>query len=116
LNYAYTDKNCDLTQTVFYRLKQVDLDGKYSYSPIVDIKHENNESSNVYPNPFTNKLSIQTEANSNSLIEVFDMQGRKVYTQMSNISGLTEIKSTEWESGIYIVKVNGMSAVKIIKQ
>jgi hypothetical protein len=116
LNYAYTDKNCDLTQTVFYRLKQVDLDGKYSYSPIVEIKSENNENSNVYPNPFTNKLSIQTEANSNSLIEVFDIQGRKVYTQMSNISGLTEIKSSEWESGIYFVKVNGMSAVKIIKQ
>ena len=50
-HYQYWDNEPPFSQT-YYRLKQVDFDGNYSYSPIVMVSFETVEwTPKVYPNP-----------------------------------------------------------------
>lgn len=50
-SYSYTDKN-PYEQISYYRLKQTDYDGKYSYSPIVSVNRgHDGETLLVFPNP-----------------------------------------------------------------
>jgi hypothetical protein len=56
--YAYEDNNLPLTGgNVFYRLKQVDFDGKHTYSKVLSVKVSNIQYSKgvwrAYPNPTT---------------------------------------------------------------
>jgi hypothetical protein len=64
LQYSY--QNVDVfTQTplVYYRLKQVDVDGSYTYSEVVSVKQaaSNTEQVVVYPNPIISDVTVELE-------------------------------------------------------
>jgi len=61
-NYSYPDKSINAVGKYFYRLKQVDLDGTYDYSPEIEVEIASPKSYNLaqnYPNPFNPTTSIQ---------------------------------------------------------
>ena len=71
-NYSITDEiKGVVSSVVYYRLKQVDLDGKKNYSPIsaVRLKKQNRQLV-VSPNPFTNYININLEWSRNELVTV----------------------------------------------
>jgi uncharacterized repeat protein (TIGR01451 family) len=71
-NYAITDEiKGVVSSVVYYRLKQVDLDGKKNYSPInaVRLKKENRQLV-VSPNPFTGYININIEWSRNELVTI----------------------------------------------
>jgi hypothetical protein len=79
-NYTFTDHS-PLNGLNYYRLKQVDLDGKFSYSNVV--KAELRGSNYVYqnsPNPFRSAtvLNYYVAANAKVNITVYDLQGKQV--------------------------------------
>ncbi|MBN8701902.1 MAG: T9SS type A sorting domain-containing protein [Bacteroidetes bacterium] len=92
----------------YYRLKQVDYDGKYSYSNLVavDIDYAGIY---VYPNPATNSLNIKLEEkhiNSYYEIECIDMLGRcfsikNYYTENNTIT----IYKIDIPDGVYTLKI-----------
>jgi hypothetical protein len=50
--YTYIDSTINLSDIVYYRLKQVDTDGRYDYSEILSLKlNIRSNYINVYPNP-----------------------------------------------------------------
>jgi hypothetical protein len=58
LNYKYYDKDVCGT-VIYYRLKQVDIDGKHSYSKIAAVKCKDaDDGITVYPNPANTVLNI----------------------------------------------------------
>jgi uncharacterized delta-60 repeat protein len=57
-SYFYTD-NTPLQGTNYYRLKQVDKDGSFTYSNIVSVTLQNGISVTVYPNPVKDILHIK---------------------------------------------------------
>jgi len=66
-NYNFVDTNAmNLPVSIlYYRLKQVDIDGKFSYSIIVAIKivHSYSEPQiTAYPNPFTQNITLRVMA------------------------------------------------------
>lgn len=67
----------------YYRLKMVDKDGKFSYSNIVAIDCSGTRPVfNVYPNPCTDKITIQLPiANHNSTLTIRDISGKTIYQQ-----------------------------------
>ncbi len=68
---------------------------------------------NIYPNPFTNNLTIDVE--NSYILDVFDYTGRKIRT--INCNGKTEI--TLEKSGIYFIEVNNENIhfiKKVIKE
>ena len=65
----------------YYRLQQVDFDGKFSYSPIVEVEIKSeSDKLNVYPNPFTNEISVvlTNSLNKDAKINIYDVFGRLV--------------------------------------
>jgi hypothetical protein len=76
-DYTYTDEK-PLRGTNFYRLKQVDFDGRFSYSPVVSVVFGKVGNVVLYPTPTTSTMNVrleeafQTEAN----WQVIDLIGR----------------------------------------
>ncbi len=75
----------------YYRLKQVDFDGKYEYSNVVSVKFEMELpklSMQLFPNPTSGILNIQIgKVIETPTFQVFDIQGRLITVNMNNSSG-----------------------------
>jgi hypothetical protein len=78
-DYTYTDEK-PLRGINFYRLKQVDFDGQFTYSPVVSVVFGKVGNVVLYPTPTTSTMNVrleeafQTEAN----WQVIDLMGRVV--------------------------------------
>lgn len=81
-NYSYTDRNVP-TGKYFYRLKQVDFDGKFNYSNILSVDINGSltfELNQSFPNPsrgsstITYSIPVKTQV----VLAVYDMQGRVI--------------------------------------
>lgn len=82
----------------FYRLKQVDMDGQFSYSKTVLLKNATQEIA-VFPNPVQNRLFLQFEGDARpESILIFDIQGKKV---MEIVEAFQEIEIDELSKGWY---------------
>lgn len=80
LLYAFTDKS-SVRGVVQYRLQQVGVDGKITYSPVRVVRSEDlTEKTTVFPNPsFTGKITLAFDAASATRdITVSDISGRVV--------------------------------------
>jgi len=83
-NYTYTDRR-PVPGDNYYRLKQVDFDGKYEYSDtrIVKIGGSENKLLEVFPNPnrgqFT--LSLHNPSLQKARIKLFDSTGNMIWQQ-----------------------------------
>lgn len=62
-NYSFTDEHPGSSQYVYYKLKQVDLDGKFIYTNIVKVAIGAKASLEVFPNPFTSSFTASFSAN-----------------------------------------------------
>ncbi len=98
-SYTYTDEN-PLSGTSYYRLKQLDFDGNFSYSNIADLHYERNTSINVYPNPVRDMLYINTELPVQQAI-IFDTTGKSINAQISN----NAIDVSTLNAGIYTLQI-----------
>lgn len=72
----------------YYRLKQVDFDGMYSYSDIEVVEYRNNKRISAYPNPFIQAITLEFSSidyNYSSgnvrTIEVYDIYGKLALSQ-----------------------------------
>lgn len=116
-----------LAGTSYYRLKQVDYDGKVSYSALktVEFKELIPLSFDVIPNPAGEEnilLNFSGSGNSNVNFTIFDVTGKKISSQSLSLDG--EGKNSylinnnlHLSPGIYIIKAeNGseMMAKKLI--
>jgi hypothetical protein len=126
-NYNLVDKNVWSLNVVevYYRLKQVDLDGRYDYSKIVKVTLAKSRETgvSVYPNPFVNEFNILVNASQNAVatVAIVDLQGRLISTQENNvIEGFNTFTiGNSLNAGIYFVKVtmnNETKTIKLIKQ
>ncbi|MBK7104955.1 MAG: T9SS type A sorting domain-containing protein [Ignavibacteriae bacterium] len=112
-NYAFSD-NTAFSGKYFYRLKQIDIDGKFEYSKTEEVTLETQlifELKQNYPNPFNPKTNIQFSIPeiSNISISVYNIIGEKVETLLNKKleAGLYSIifDASELNSGIYFYTI-----------
>jgi hypothetical protein len=111
-NYGFIDYTPP-NGLVYYRLRQVDLNGAFTYSNVVDIQ-AGTQSANVsiMPNPFEDALSITSNIKGNMDISIHDMLGRLLFhTNQKTENGGLYIQP-ELTSGAYIVTVQTDAFVK----
>ena len=66
-----------------------------------------NDSANnfeIYPNPFSDKITIKTSYNKKFTIEMFNILGKKVYSK-NNISSIENIHLPNIKPGVYLLKI-----------
>ena len=88
--YTYTDPLNTASKIVYYRLKMVDNDGKYSYSKIIAIRLNgtlSNESFSVYPNPFISDIKVKLSSQEDVLatFRILSFDGREVVNRKINV-------------------------------
>lgn len=102
-NYGFFDAN-PLRGVSFYRLKSIDIDGKFSYSIIMRINLDKNvKGISVYPNPVTGgSVSVQSSdlVRGNYSIKVFAASGQQVYTQRFTHTGGAINQAIQLPAGI----------------
>ncbi len=111
--YSFLDTEPQKSGVRYYRLKQVDTDGVFEYSPIVTVKFEEIQiETSVFPNPFIEhiNLNIQSSTDSSFGISVLDMNGAVVYQKdVDVIEGEQIIQLDMAEalpSGFYTIKID----------
>ncbi|WAC13810.1 sialate O-acetylesterase [Dyadobacter pollutisoli] len=109
--YTYLDEFL-VPGTYYYRLKEVDRDGKFDYSRIVSVKLTADVTAKAYPNPVTNKLTLES-AGALRLVEVISAAGKKLYSTNTD-QKLFELNMQPYPSGLYTVTAGGKT-YKIVK-
>jgi hypothetical protein len=94
-NYDAVDDQ-PYSPVTYYKLKQVDFDGKYNYSDIVAIARDHGAGDivvNQYPNPATSEINIEIIAPSDCYaeIEIMDMFGRVIIRKNANLQKGTSV-------------------------
>ncbi len=127
-NYSFIDTDIKLTGKIKYRLKQIDIDGHFKYSDIVEVNISTTEKFELiqnYPNPFnpttTINYSIPAVETRHALslqLIVYDALGRKVATLVNKKQspGNYSVKfdASKLSTGIYFytLRAGNFSATK----
>jgi hypothetical protein len=111
--YSYTDKNL-VAGAYSYRLKQVDFDGTFEYSNVVEVDvpapavfalDQN------YPNPFnpSTKINFRLAVDSKVSLKVFDVLGQEVATLLNGdfVAGshTVNFNASGLNSGVYMYRI-----------
>ncbi len=120
--YSYTDNNLEAGR-YSYRLKQVDMDGSFEYSDIVEADVNapaRFDLAQNYPNPFnpTTKIDFSVPSNSNVKLTVYNVLGQQITVLVNGFlksgSHSVDFNAAGLNSGLYFYKLesNGVSLVK----
>jgi len=118
--YSFIDKH-PFHGINYYRLRQTDFDGKFTYSRIISVTsgHSNAQAITIYPNPTAGIITISgliAGGNQPSYIEIYDIIGNRLYsseiknpkpTQASLSEGGSEIviDVSAYSKGIYLIRI-----------
>jgi len=100
--YNFSDTEINQSGTYYYRLKQIDSDGTYEYSDVVDVEvgvPNDFYLGQNYPNPFNPETRIDYTLPEKQLVSL------KVYNTLGELVG--ELVNEEKEAGSYSVTLDG---------
>lgn len=91
----------------YYRLKEVDLDGNFTYSPVIVVRMgKKSVEPLIYPNPVEGSINIVAGRETMKEVNVYDVSGRRS-AQVINRSALStvSIPCSNLAQGVYIVEI-----------
>ncbi len=115
-DYSFTD-NQPYANKTYYRLQQIDFDGKSEFSNTKYVTLGSNIQYHLFPNPTKDVLNITGLAGTETII-IYDVAGRMI-KQIKNTNTIQTIPLNTMQAGIYniqIIAANGTSTShKVIK-
>lgn len=114
LTYSFSDE-APKSGVNFYRLKQVDYDGKFAYSGIVQAFNTAKQT-RVFPT--VTDASVQVEVSQDATVQVVDITGKPVINSTIE-KGINQLDLSQLTAGQYMIQViqgNQVSTTPIIKQ
>jgi hypothetical protein len=124
LNYQFIDVN-PLSGTSYYRLQQVDIDGKSTLSTVAMVRMVNERTNTLVlsPNPVTNYTSININTTGKTYnLRVSGVDGRIFITGAGAVNQLNQQLNSRLNSlapGVYILSADNASehyTIKFLKQ
>ena len=114
-NYSFIDNSAQ-SGVIYYRLKMVDVDGRFTYSNTIKLDVEKGTLVQIFPNPVKDMLTVSVNSNLvNKYAVLMNMQGTRL--QIVNINSQTfTLDLSNYSSGVYLLKVEGVEVKKIVKQ
>lgn len=124
LHYSLKDASA-LSDISYYRLKMVDLDGSYKYSPICSVTNQssnNNGDVIIYPNPTNGWITVDFNHSAYSqpdTYSIMDITGKKIEVNTIKNNNSVTIDMSSLQPGMYmleVIKGNQKSVKKITLQ
>lgn len=101
---------------LYYRLKQVDYDGKFTYSDVKAVSKYDDSKIQSYPNPSNGFFKIQgLSGDPDEILEVYNVLGQIVYNTTIKANNEIDIDISDQPDGIYLVKYRN-NFIKVIKE
>lgn len=111
-SYDMVDRDLNLNsredkKIYYYRLKMVDLDGAYEYSPVDAVSFDAIKVSGmfVYPNPTVQDVFVTLENADNAVLRVADRNGKVVLTQKVVTGQDERVVLSNLPSGVYMLSL-----------
>jgi hypothetical protein len=119
-DYTYTDYNTT-SGTNYYRLQQVDLDGKTTDLGVKSVKFNLQEVAiDAYPNPATDFVNLSFEPGIFDTAILIDVNGKVMNTiKIASVQNIAKIDLSNVTTGTYLVQLIGANAKttkKVIKR
>lgn len=125
--YDYDDYDVRYFQLYYYKVKSVDYDGYYDYTPsvVASIYREmdgfDENSVTVYPNPSMGDFVLSVLSNDKRVVQmnIYNVIGQLVQTQQVYISeGNTAVKiyAEDWAVGVYNIELRDSETGKAINK
>ncbi|QMU27842.1 T9SS type A sorting domain-containing protein [Adhaeribacter radiodurans] len=123
-DYSLLDAKVSLATTYYYRLKQVDFNGKYEYSEIIAVQSKTVRipvEVNIYPNPTSDvvKLDFSRIDNGKKIVEVFTIEGKLVAVHQNETDSTISIDLAKLPTGTYLLKISSPqfeTVKRVVKQ
>ena len=114
-DYSFTEGKV-LSGKAFYRIKQIDKDGRFSYSIYIKLIADRSSTINIFPDPFKDYVTISVSSDlHNTNVLLTDINGKQLQT--INLKKLSmSLNMSSYAAGIYIFKFKNGTAIKMIKQ
>lgn len=112
IEYTYQEEFLP-SGTYYYRIRQVDFDGKFDYSRVVTAKVEPSKVLTAYPNPVLDILNIESEKSLGN-VEIINVAGMKLHTSFYNANSAT-LDMSKFPQGLYTIMANG-KGYKVVKK
>jgi len=108
--YDYLDNELQLAGLYYYKIKQVDYDGKVNYSKTVVIDRQGDLDTKMYPNPARHSTNISYVATNDGTISVMihNVEGKLAKSLRLNVaegSGEIRINTKDLLPGVYNVAI-----------
>ncbi len=111
-------------QTMFFRVKNIDFDGRSKYSSIIKVyvREQTGAQIQLYPVPATDQVTVQhNKSPERTIITIVSPEGRVVRQVRASLNTLqTQVNISNLPKGIYIVKYDDGSgevqSLKLIKK
>ena len=114
-SYSFNDKNENAGNT-YYRLKNVDLNGKFTYSQIRTVKGIGAVNDvTVFPNPARSNSKISVVGvTANSSIQLLDFSGKVLKNINSNTVNLIDLSGVK--NGTYLIRIIDKSTNEVVNK
>jgi Secretion system C-terminal sorting domain len=111
--YSFND-NSSAGAIIYYRLKMIDKDGKFTYSKVVSVKQNSMTKTVIFPNPVrsTATIQLQSEYAESIWLKIVGSDGRILTTKTYNLAAGNNLKALNIEhlpSGVYAVVIAGQN-------
>jgi uncharacterized repeat protein (TIGR01451 family) len=120
--YTLNDDVTAITSNiVYYRLRQVDIDGRSSFSKVVSVRLKKSTDFSISPNPFSSyvNINIDWKISETTVVKIFNMSGKEILTKNIQLyKGTNYVQINELStlpSGNYLIQLNSTEG-KIFKQ
>jgi hypothetical protein len=120
-SYRWTDNN---PQSAYYRLKQIDFDGKFEYSRQVFVAATDDQEFKVFPNPWQAGKGIEFTApqviqkQNNLRMQVINAMGKTMWEAKGNLNELKTALNQNIDQlavGVYTMRVYADNRVYVVK-
>lgn len=104
--YSFTDNSNTMNQSSYYRLKMIDLDNSFEYSPVKAVKGSGFQAEvSIFPNPgYANQTITINNISEPSSIRIFDYSGRLIQNVSSTANS---VQINNLQKGNYFINVTG---------
>lgn len=114
-NYTFTDEQIptNWNQSVFYRIRQIDLNGSQSYSQVLELKPNQRLgeiSLNIFPNPAMDIVTVTSDLTGETRATLFirNITGQLIQQkELKAVDGRVQVEMAvlDWAPGAYFVQV-----------
>ncbi len=123
IRYIFDDKSVSRNQIYYYRLRQIDLDGKFEFSNIVEAKILGEASIKISPNPTSDEINVTVSddlKNESLSFEIYDILGKQVFYKTIDLkkepSFQFSFQNANFSRGIYFLKIRNMNQEIVSKK